>query len=389
MNMKTFFKTLCLSILLVCGVSAGAQKAAPSAQKPIEVGAGQSSLYLKALKGKRVAFIGNHTSVLDDGTHVVDYLLSKGVNVVKIFAPEHGFRGVAAAGAKISDEVDEKTGIPVVSLYGSGKFKPSAEALEDVDVMIYDIQDVGCRFYTYISTMTYVMEAGAENDKKVFVFDRPNPNGYYVDGNILDPAFKSFVGMHPVPIVYGMTAGEYAKMVNGEGWLKNGVKCDLTVIPCRNYTHAMRYDLPVAPSPNLATAHSIALYPSLCYFEGTPLSEGRGTPWPFEVFGSPLLPETGFTFTPESSKNKGVLCNGVDLRDAPDPGCIDLKYVIWAYRNYEKKDDFFRKFFDTLCGGETIRKQIEAGMSAEQIRESWKPGIEEFMKTRAKYLLYD
>ncbi len=386
--MKTLFKALCLSALLCAFVPVSAQKAAQTG-KAVEVGAEQSSLYLKLLKGKRVAFVGNHTSVMADGQHVVDYLLSKGVNIVKIFAPEHGFRGEAAAGAKISDEVDQKTGIPVVSLYGSGKYKPSPEALKDVDVLIYDIQDVGCRFYTYISTLTYVMEAGAENGKEVVVFDRPNPNGYYVDGNILDPAFKSFVGMHPVPIVYGMTSGEYAKMVNGEGWLKDGVQCDLTVIPCKNYTHATHYDLPVPPSPNLATAKSIALYPSLCYFEGTPLSEGRGTPWPFEVFGSPLLPETGFTFTPESSKNKGVLCNGVDLREAPDPGCVDLKYVIWAYNNYEKKDEFFKKFFDTLCGGETIRKQIEAGMTAEEIRATWKPGIDEFMKTRAKYLLYE
>lgn len=388
MNIKTFFKTFCLSALMLAFLPAMAQKTPTSKQKPIEVGAEQSSMYLKLLKGKKVGFVGNHTSVMDNGQHVVDYLLSKGVNIVKIYAPEHGFRGTAAAGAKISDEVDEKTGIHVVSLYGKN-YKPSPEMLEGVDVLIYDIQDVGCRFYTYISTMTYVMEAGAENGKKVIVFDRPNPNGYYVDGNILDPAYKSFVGMHPVPIVYGMTSGEYAKMANGEGWLKNGVKCDLTVIPCKNYTHSMHYDLPVPPSPNLATEHSVALYPSLCYFEGTPLSEGRGTPWPFEVFGSPLLPETGFTFTPESSKNKGVLCNGVDLRDTPDPGCIDLKYVIWAYDNYEQKDKFFMKFFDTLCGGDTIRKQIQAGMTAEQIRETWKPGIDAFMKTRAKYLMYE
>ena len=384
MNVKSFFKTFCLAVLSLAFLPAMAQKAAP---KPVQVGAEQSSLYLKLLKGKKVGFVGNHTSVMPDGQHVVDYLLSKGVDIVKIYAPEHGFRGTAAAGAKISDEVDEKTGIHVVSLYGKN-YKPSPEVLEGVDVLVYDIQDVGCRFYTYISTMTYVMEAGAENGKKVIIFDRPNPNAHYVDGNILDPAFKSFVGMHPVPIVYGMTSGEYAKMVNGQGWLKDGVKCDLTVIPCKNYTHDTAYDLPVAPSPNLATAQSVALYPSLCYFEGTPLSEGRGTPWPFEVFGSPLLPETGFTFTPESSKNKGVLCNGVDLRQTPAPDYIDLKYVIWAYNNYEKKDKFFTRFFDTLCGGDTIRKQIEAGLTAEEIRATWKEGIEDFMKIRAKYLLY-
>lgn len=388
MDIKNIFKTVCLSALLLGGMAVSAQKA----DKPIVTGADQTSVYLKMLKGKKVGFVGNQTSVMSDekNTHVVDYLVSKGVNLVKVFAPEHGFRDMAAAGAKISDGVDPVTGVPVVSLYGKN-YKPSKEMLEDLDVIVYDIQDVGCRFYTYISTMSYVMEAAAENGKKVIILDRPNPNGQYIDGNILDTAYRSFVGMHPVPIVYGMTAGEYAKMVNGEGWLKGGVKCDLTVVPCKNYDHSMKYDLPVAPSPNLATAHAVAFYPSICYFEGTPVSEGRGTEAPFEMFGSPNLPETGFTFTPNSSKSKGVLCNGVDLRGVPAPEFVDLKYVIWAYDNYEDKDKFFLNgggFFDKLCGGDTIRKQIIAGMSAEDIRATWADGLDNFKKIRAKYLIY-
>ncbi|MDD4820062.1 MAG: DUF1343 domain-containing protein [Flavobacteriales bacterium] len=388
--MKNIFKTLCLALAFMMCLPAMAKKA-----PQVKVGADQTSVYMKVLKGKRVAYVGNQTSVMADkkNTHVVDFLVSKKVNLVKIFAPEHGFRDMAAAGAKIADGVDPITGVPVISLYGKN-YKPSSEMLSDVDVIIYDIQDVGCRFYTYISTMTYVMEAAAENGKKVIVFDRPNPNGHYVDGNILDMEYKSFVGMHPVPVVYGMTCGEYAKMVNGEGWLKDGIKCDLTVIPCQGYDHTVHYSLPVAPSPNLATDEAIAWYPSVCYFEGTPLSEGRGTEAPFQMFGSPDLPVTGFTFTPNASKNKGVVCNGVDLRTRKAPDYVDLKYVIWAYNNVENKDKFIlgaslkQPFFDKLCGGKTIREQIFSGMTAEQIRASWADGIKEFKKIRSKYLLY-
>ena len=387
MKHKGIIKLLCAAIFGVFCLSL-ATSCAEKKPQGIVVGAENFDAYLPLLEGKRVGFVGNNTSVLSDGTHVVDFLQEKGVNVVKAFGPEHGFRGDADAGEHVEDQIDPKTGIPVISLYGKIN-KPTPEMLSDVDVLVFDLQDVGCRFYTYIYLLQRVMEAGGENNVPVVVLDRPNPNGFYIDGPILEDTCRSGIGMQPLPIVYALTIGELAKLYNGEGWLRDSVTCDLTVIPCKNYTHATHYDLPVPPSPNLATAKSIALYPSLCYFEGTPLSEGRGTPWPFEVFGSPLLPETGFTFTPESSKNKGVLCNGVDLREAPDPGCVDLKYVIWAYNNYEKKDEFFKKFFDTLCGGETIRKQIEAGMTAEEIRATWKPGIDEFMKTRAKYLLYE
>ncbi|MBO4961721.1 MAG: DUF1343 domain-containing protein [Flavobacteriales bacterium] len=384
------FKRLLLATMMLIGITVWAEN-----NQDVKVGADQTSKYMKLLKGKRVAFVGNQTSVMTDekNTHLVDYLVAQKINLVKVFAPEHGFRDMAAAGAKITDGTDPVTGVPVVSLYGKN-YKPTEEMLKDVDIIIYDIQDVGCRFYTYISTMTYVMEAAAELGKKVIVLDRPNPNGHYIDGNILDMEYKSFVGMHPVPIVYGMTAGEYAQMVNGEGWMKDGVKCDLTVIPCKGYNRSESYSLPVPPSPNLATDASVAWYPSICYFEGTPLSEGRGTVAPFEMFGSPNLPVTGFKFTPKSSKNKGVECNGVDLRGKKAPNFIDLKYVVWAYENYDPQEKFIlganlkKPFFDLLCGGPTIRKQILSGMSAEEIRATWKEGLDNFKKIRAKYLIY-
>jgi len=394
MNIKNILKTICLSALLSGSIAVSAQKAA----KPIVTGADQTAVYLKMLKGKKVGFVGNQTSVMSDekNTHVVDYLVSKGVNLVKVFAPEHGFRDMAAAGAKISDGVDPVTGVPVVSLYGKN-YKPSKEMLEDLDVIVYDIQDVGCRFYTYISTMAYVMEAAAENGKKVIILDRPNPNGQYIDGNILDTAYRSFVGMHPVPIVYGMTAGEYAKMVNGEGWLKNGVKCDLTVIPCKNYDHSMRYSLPILPSPNLPTDRSVNLFPSVCFFEGTPLSEGRGTKWPFEVFGSPLIDSTAtdFTFTPEPTfgdkrpKQNGKLCYGRDLRNEPEQKEINLEYIIWAYNNYTDKEKFFNhRGFSLRAGNYDLEEQIKAGMSPKDIKKTWQDGLDDFKKKRKKYLIY-
>ena len=364
---------------------------------PFAVGAELVDQYLPLLDGQNVGVVANQTSMVND-EHLVDVLLEKGVNLISIFALEHGFRGVADAGATISDDKDEKTGLPIVSLYGSHR-KPTPEDLKGLNVVIFDIQDVGARFYTYISSLHYVLEACAENGVSCIVLDRPNPNGFYVDGNILDTAYSSFVGMHPVPVVHGMTIGEYAQMINGEGWLKNGLKCDLTVIPCQSYTHSTPYELPIKPSPNLPNQNSIYLYPSLCWFEGTNISVGRGTSFPFQVYGAPELPDRGFSFTPESVAGatnppfKGVKCYGVDLRNALDEGVatqpmINLEWLIDAYRNYSNKSKFFNSYFDTLAGGPSLREQIQANKTAEEIRESWKEGLEEFKNIRSKYLLY-
>jgi len=349
------------------------------------------------LKGKSVAVVANQTSMAGK-VHLVDTLVSRGVRIEVIFAPEHGFRDLADAGESVSDGRDKKTGIKIISLYGNHN-KPTAADLEGIDVVIFDIQDVGTRFYTYISTLSLVMEACAENGKKLIVLDRPDPNGFYVDGNILDTAYRSFVGMHPVPVVHGMTTGEYARMVNGEGWLKGGSHCDLTVIPCINYTHSTYYELPVRPSPNLPNQNAVWLYPTLCFFEGTSLSCGRGTPYPFQVFGSPDMPDTGFSFTPRSGPGskfplyKDKLCFGKDLRDASKIGMVpvprlNLKWIIDAYRAYPDKTKFFNSYFDTLAGGPLLRQQIEKNMSEQEIRASWLPGLEKFKKTRAKYLIY-
>jgi uncharacterized protein YbbC (DUF1343 family) len=331
-------------------------------------------------------------------THLVDKLLSIGINIKAIFAPEHGFRNLADAGENIESGKDQHTGIPLVSIYGS-HLKPTAEDLKGIDVVIFDIQDVGARFYTYISTLHYIMESCAENHVKCIVLDRPNPNGFYFDGNIPDTAYRSFVGMDPVPVVHGMTVGEYAKMVNGEGWLKHGLKCDLIVIKCKNYTHKTLYELPVKPSPNLPNQNSVYLYPSLCFFEGTAISLGRGTSYPFQVFGSPALPDRGFSFVPQSvpgAKNPpllGVKCFGTDLRDAIKKKLVPrseviLDWVIEAYADFPQKDKFFTPYFDVLAGGTGLREQIQKGMTAEQIRTSWKEGLETFAKIREKYLLY-
>ncbi len=360
-------------------------------------GASQFEKYKLLIEGKSVAIVANQTSMAGD-VHLVDFLLNKGVNIKKIFAPEHGFRDLADAGEAIQDGIDMQTGLPVVSLYGSHR-NATADDLAGIDVVLFDIQDVGVRFYTYLGTLHYLMEACAETSVKVIVLDRPDPNGYYVDGNILDTAYRSFVGMHPVPIVHGMTVGEYAMMINGEGWLKGGVRCDLTVIKCLYYDHGTLYELPVKPSPNLPNQTSIYLYPSICFFEGTNVSLGRGTAFPFQVYGSPLLPDRGFSFTPDSAfgaKNpplKGIKCYGVDLRNAINDklvpvSAINLEWVIDAYNNYSEKDKFFTRYFDTLSGGPTIREQIQKGMTSDQIRETWKAGLEEFRQIRAKYLLY-
>jgi uncharacterized protein YbbC (DUF1343 family) len=360
-------------------------------------GAYQIDLYKDLITGKKVAIVANQTSMIGQ-THLVDTLVSIGINIRAIFAPEHGFRNMADAGETIENGRDQKTGIPLISLYGS-HLKPVAADLEGIDVVIFDIQDVGVRFYTYISTLHYILESCAENHVKCIVLDRPNPNGFYFDGNILDIKYSSFVGMDPVPVVHGMTPGEYARMLNGEGWLKGGVKCDLTVIKCKYWNHKTYYVLPVKPSPNLPNQTSIYLYPSICFFEGTNISIGRGTLFPFQVFGSPDLPDRGFNFTPESvpgAKNPpylGVKCYGTDLKDAiknklvPKPE-INLDWIIAAYNDFPNKDKFFTSYFDVLAGGPVLREQILKGMSAEQIRASWKPGLDKFYKIRNKYLLY-
>lgn len=353
--------------------------------------------YKHLIEGKSVAVVANQTSMAGD-MHLVDFIVSKDVDLRFIFAPEHGFRNLADAGEVVSDGVDVKTGIPVINLYGS-HLRATPEDLKDLDVVLFDVQDVGVRFYTYLGTLHYLMEACASAAVKCVILDRPNPNGFYVDGNILDTAYSSFVGMHPVPIVHGMTVGEYAMMVNGEGWLRNGVSCDLEVIRCLNYTHDTFYELPVRPSPNLPNQNSVYLYPSICFFEGTRISLGRGTDFPFQVYGSPLLPDNGFSFTPDStfgSKNPPLRrqkCYGADLRNAMKNGLVPvpkmtLEWVIDAYNNYPEKDKFFTSYFDVLSGGPTIREQIQKGMSSDQIRDTWKDGLEKFSKIRAKYLLY-
>jgi uncharacterized protein YbbC (DUF1343 family) len=315
-----------------------------------------------------------------------------------IFAPEHGFRHMADAGEAITNGTDPKTGVSILSLYGKQN-KPTSENLKGIDVVIFDIQDVGTRFYTYISTLHYVMESCAENNVKFIVLDRPNPNGFYFDGNVSDTTHRSFVSMDPIPVVHGLTVGEYAMMANGERWLKKGVQCDLKVIKCLDYNHKMYYDLPVKPSPNLPNQTSIYLYPSLCFFEGTVVSCGRGTQFPFQAFGNPRLPDRGFSFTPESVPGAtnpvllGKKCFGTDLRNSiknktvPVPK-INLEWVISAYNDYPEKDKFFTKYFDVLAAGPTLREQIIKGMTSEEIRATWKEDLEKFRKMREKYLLY-
>ena len=374
-----------------------------NAQPTVQTGADRLESFLWLLDGKRVAVCGNQTSMVGKA-HLVDTLLSRKVNLVKLFCPEHGFRGQAEAGATIASGKDPQTGLPVVSLYGKNK-KPSPEQLQGIDILLFDLQDVGCRFYTYISTLHFVMEAAAENGVKVIVLDRPNPNGFYVDGPVLDLAFKTFVGMHPVPVVYGMTMGEYARMINGEKWLANGVQCDLEVVTLEGYTHRTRYKLPVAPSPNLQTPEAIYLYPSLCFFEGTNISVGRGTEHPFEMYGAPGMHAGDYLFTPHAipgvSENppfKGQECRGFLLTTVaanefykPVRGQLNLTYLLTAYQNCADKQQFFLKnnFFDKLAGTDQLRKQIIAGASKEEIQASWQPALDDFKSLRAKYLLYE
>ncbi len=367
-------------------------------KKGIIIGSERTEQYLPRLEGKRVAVVANHTSLVDS-VHLVDTLLSEGVRIQRIFSPEHGFRGDAGAGEGVKSYEDEKTGLPVVSLYGARK-KPKHEDLKDVDVVIFDIQDVGVRFYTYISTMHYVMEACAETNTDFMVLDRPNPNGFYVDGPILDTRFRSFVGMHRIPIVHGMTIAELARMINQEGWLKNGLQCDYTWVACKNYTHDSLYELPVKPSPNLPNMRSIYLYPSLCLFEGTVVSVGRGTDFPFQVFGHPRMKNAEMEFTPRSvpgasmnPKYKGELCKGIDLRDYPRDSLlkaprIRLQWLTFAYKNIPE-DDFFRPYFKKLSGNNTLLKQIKNGTSVTEIRAGWKAERGQFMEKRKKYLIYE
>ena len=385
---RTLFLILSLILLSVSGFSQS---------KKIKTGAECTDQYLPLIKGLNVGVVANQTSMIGN-THLVDSLLSLGINVKVIFAPEHGFRDLADDGAGITGGVDPVTRVTVKSLYGA-KNKPAPEDLEGIDVIIYDIQDVGTRFYTYISTMHYVLEACAENGVKMIILDRPNPNGYFVDGTMPDPDVRSFVCIDPIPVVHGMTVGELALMMNGEGWLKEGVKCKLEVIKCQNYKRTYLYQLPVKPSPNLPNMNSVYLYPSLCFSEGTVLSCGRGTPCPFQVIGAPLMPDTGFNFTPTpgpgatNPRFKGVLCHGIDFTHSLENGLvpkpfIDLNWLIDIYNNYPEKDKFFNSYFDTLAGGPTLREQIIAGMSAKDIRKTWKPGIRKFKAERKEVSVY-
>lgn len=365
----------------------------------IKVGANRTEIYLPLLKNKKVAVVANQTSVIfkkdKSYTHLVDSLLSLNIAVKKIFAPEHGFRGLADAGEHVANGIDSKTGLPIISLYGKNK-KPTKEQLKDVDIVVFDIQDVGVRFYTYISSLHYVMEACAEAGIPVIVLDRPNPNGHYVDGPILELTY-SFVGMHPVPIVYGMTIGEYAQMINGEKWMTNGIKCDLSVVKLKNYSHQSKYDLSIKPSPNLPNAKSINLYPSLALFEGTFISCGRGTDTQFQIFGAPSLPksEYNYTFTPHSNfgakypKFKGIVCNGKDLRNSEYLQELKLKWLIDAYQSTQNKKTFFNNFFTNLAGTKKLQQQIEKGMTSKQIKKSWQQDLTDFKKIRSKYLLYN
>ncbi|KIO77920.1 hypothetical protein TH53_06695 [Pedobacter lusitanus] len=408
---------LCLAIFSIQACAAGPAKTesdssalkAPLQQisdQKILTGAAQTEKYLPLLKGKRVGMVVNPTSVIENTT-TVDSLLKRDINIVKIFGPEHGFRGNASAGIKVNDDIDQKTGIKAVSLYGKHE-SPSQADLADIDIMVFDIQDVGVRFYTYINTLQHVMEACAEFNKELIILDRPNPNGFYIDGPILDSRLVSGIGLKPIPIVHGLTVGEYAQMLNGEGWLKNQLKCKIKIIKVAGYNHDMSYDLPVKPSPNLNTQQSILLYPTLCLFEGTYLSQGRGTQFPFTVLGAPALKgKYSFSFTPKSIRgmaetplHQDKTCYGLDLRNynisnLKKDKVLNLKWLIELYNAYPDKADFFNfklsrqmNNFDKLAGVYSLKEQIIAGKSEKEIRASWEPGLSQYKKMRRKYLLY-
>lgn len=397
--MKLFPKLLiAICLLSSCRAEEADQFPVIVQYNDLEVGAARTDIYLPLLKDKKIAIVANHTSLIK-GMHTVDKLIDLNLNVQKVFSPEHGFRGNKSDGALINDQKDKKTGLPIISLYGSHK-KPTPEDLSKIDVVVFDIQDVGVRFYTYLSTMTFIMEACAENNIPVVIFDRPNPNGFYVDGPILESEFKSFVGMHPVPIVHGMTPGEYALMVNGEGWLKNEVKCDLSIIKVKKYSHLQTMDLPVKPSPNLPTFSSVLLYPSLALFEGTVVSIGRGTSFPFQVAGHPEFSDRVFSFTPKSIPGasinpplKNQQCFGIDLRIRISEETfiskkIELKWIQQLYEEIGSKTDFFSAYFYKLTGQKKLRQQIMDGLSEKEIRQTWQKELKRYKKIRAKYLLY-
>ena len=425
MTFNIFKNTVLLFVLVM--ISCGSQtKARATSQDEILkqvqedtsiiVGANQIEKYLPLLKGKRVGIVANQTSVIFKGEsyrHVVDSLVSLKVNITNVFSPEHGFRGTADAGEKVTDGVDQKTGIPIISLYSANR-KPKLEQLKEtkkyeediesgvsaIDIMVFDLQDVGVRFYTYISTLHYIMEACAESNIPLIILDRPNPNGHYIDGPTLEIEHNSFVGMHPIPVTHGMTIGEYAQMINGEKWLANGVQCEFTVVPVKNYTHNTAYDLPIKPSPNLPNDKAISLYPSLCFFEGTNVSVGRGTDKQFQVVGSPyfFLKRYLYEFTPQPNegakypKHQGEICNGYDLSNHERLNSINLKWLIEFYQENKKNSpdqEFFNKFFVKLAGTTKLQKQIKAGFTEEEITETWQIGIQSFKKIRAKYLIYN
>lgn len=404
MNLQSILTTLILSI--ACFPSFAQSQATPQSSANIRTGAEQLDKYLPIIKGKRIALLANPTTIIGK-THLVDSLQSLGVQIVKVFGPEHGFRGNASAGTRVSDEVDAKTGIPIISLYGK-KNKPTAEDLSNVDVVIYDLQDVGVRFYTNINALSRLMEACSENGKELIILDRPNPNAYLIDGPILDMKFKSGIGMFPLPASHGLTVGEFAQMANGEGWLTNGVKCKLTIIPVANYDHNMDYTLPVPPSPNLNTQQAIMLYPSTCLFEGTYLNHGRGTYFPFTVIGSPELKGIyDFSYTPTGIKGMAEtplfmdqVCYGLDLRKVDiqklkATGKINIRWLMELYQKHPYKEKFFDSklsnqmgVIERLIGNDLFRQQIINGVSEEEIRASWEPGLSRYKEMRKKYLLY-
>lgn len=418
-----FKNTVLFSVLLMVSCNAQKQqKPGAVAEVPvattfnemvqsIKTGAENEKAYLPLLQGKKVGIVTNQTGThivynvippnsRDNGgiekkqAHIVDILIQRKVNLQKIYAPEHGFRGTADAGELIKDGKDSATGLPIISLYGDNK-KPKPEQLTGIDVLVFDLQDVGARFYTYISSLHYIMEACAENKIPLIILDRPNPNGGIVDGPTLEKENTSFIGMHQIPVLHGMTIGEYGKMINGEKWLKNGIQCDLTVIPCLNYKREMFYSLPVKPSPNLPNDQAINLYASLCFFEGTNVSLGRGTEKQFQIYGSPYLPKTGFSFTPVpnfGSKEpplKNQLCYGEDLSKAPKVNRLELKWLLKAYSEFSDKSKFFIPFFTKLAGTKKLQQQIEAGTSEAEIRKSWEKGLSDFKEKRKKYLIYN
>lgn len=390
-SIRTLTVLCCLLLLTVClPVRAQGER--------IILGNEQTSEYYPLLRGKRVALFGNHTSLRGD-QHLLDCLLADSIRVVAVFSPEHGFRGNADAGEKVGSSVDSRTGVPILSLYDGKDKRPSAASMKKFDVLLADIQDVGLRFYTYYITLCRLMDACAEYGKSVIVLDRPNPNGHYIDGPVLDMKYKSGVGWLPIPVVHGMTLGELARMVNGEGWLPAGRTCRLTVVPCLNYTHQTRYDLPVPPSPNLPNMKAIYLYPALCPFEGTVVSLGRGTDKPFQIYGHPNMKGYSYSFTPRSvpgAKNPPLLgkrCHGADLSGKGDEELrregLNLTYVIDAYRNLNIGDRFFTSFFELLMGTSYVRQMIKEGRSAEEIRARWMPDVERFKEQRRPYLLYN